>query len=65
MDNVKVAAISVPYPDAPEVHLRLAVGACKFKMHPGDGAALVVGSYRDPSGHLEAAAPDGGSRNRC
>jgi hypothetical protein len=42
--------ISVAYPPAAEdLHLRIALGACRFKARPGEGDAWVAGTYHDPT----------------
>jgi hypothetical protein len=57
-----VMNIEIPYPDAAELHLRIAVGACQLFVVPGDGPQWVSGTYEDSTG----AAPlrleqDGGT----
>jgi len=46
--------IDIGFPDAPDLHLRIATGACKVRVAPaGTGAdpqRWVTGTYRDPSG---------------
>lgn len=44
--------INVPFPDAADLHLRIAVGACRLKVRPGADDAWVKGTYDDPSGKL-------------
>src|SRR5918997_3375363 len=42
--------INVAYPAAEDLHLRIALGACRFKAGPGEGDAWVAGTYHDPTG---------------
>lgn len=46
--------VDIAFPDAPDLHLRIATGACKLKLAPaaasGDPQRWVSGTYRDPSG---------------
>jgi hypothetical protein len=41
--------INVAYPTAEDLHLRIALGACRFKARPGEGDAWVAGIYHDPT----------------
>jgi hypothetical protein len=41
--------IKVAYPAAHDLHLRIALGACRFKATPGEGDAWVAGTYHDPT----------------
>lgn len=41
--------INIPFPEAEGAHLRLAVGACRLRIHPSDGPQWGTGSYEDPS----------------
>src|SRR5918997_6995501 len=41
--------INVAYPPAKDLHLRIALGACRFKVRPGEGDAWVAGTYHDPT----------------
>src|SRR5215204_1839310 len=41
--------INVAYPAAEDLHLRIALGACRFKVRPGEGDAWVAGTYYDPT----------------
>jgi hypothetical protein len=41
--------INVAYPEAEDPHLRIALGACRFKARPGEGAEWVAGTYHDPT----------------
>lgn len=52
MSEAKVTEINIPYPEEGEAHLRLNVGACRLKVRPGGGEALVSGTYEDPTGTL-------------
>ena len=44
--------ISLPFPEAVDRNLRIAVGACKLKLSPGAAEPWVVGTYVDPSNSL-------------
>lgn len=61
--NPTVTTIHIPHPDAAELHLRLAVGACRVFLRPGDVTdAWVTGTYRDPSGRRPSRIlTDGGT----
>src|ERR671916_2817721 len=41
--------IDVAYPAAEDLHLRVAIGACRFGARPGEGDAWVAGTYPDPT----------------
>src|ERR687890_1656234 len=41
--------IDVSYPPAEDLHLRIALGACRFEAGPGEGDAWVTGTYHDPT----------------
>jgi hypothetical protein len=41
--------INIAYPAAQNLHLRIALGACRFKARPGEGGAWVAGTYNDPT----------------
>lgn len=41
--------INVAYPAAQDLHLRIALGACRFKARVGEGDAWVAGNYHDPT----------------
>jgi hypothetical protein len=41
--------INVAYPAAEDLHLRIALGVCRFKARPGEGDAWVAGTYHDPT----------------
>jgi hypothetical protein len=43
--------IDVDYPASDELHLRIAVGACRFKARPGEGGAWITGVCHDPTGN--------------
>ncbi|HEX6542127.1 MAG TPA: hypothetical protein VF040_10270 [Ktedonobacterales bacterium] len=45
-----VTPIEVLYPDAGDLHLRIAEGACRLNIAPGTSDAWIRGSQRDPSG---------------
>jgi hypothetical protein len=50
MTDTGVTAINIPYPDASDRQLRIAVGACRLTIRPGDGEAWVTGTHKDPTG---------------
>jgi hypothetical protein len=52
MANWDVTPVNVAYPEAGDLHLRIAVGACRLKITPGEGGEWVNGSYHYPSGVL-------------
>jgi hypothetical protein len=52
MSNPSTSVISIPYPEAGDLHLRVGVGACRLRIAPGEGDTWVTGSYDDPSGSL-------------
>jgi hypothetical protein len=41
--------INVAYPAAEDLHLRIAVGACRFRARSGEGEAWVAGTHHDPT----------------
>jgi hypothetical protein len=41
--------INVAYPAAEDLHLRIAVGACRFRARSGEGEAWVSGTHHDPT----------------
>src|SRR5215216_3146876 len=42
--------INVAYPTADDLHLRIALGACRFEAKPGEGGDWVAGTCHDPTG---------------
>jgi len=42
--------IHVAYPEAKDLHLRIALGACRFTARPGAGQDWIAGNYNDPTG---------------
>jgi hypothetical protein len=42
--------INVDYPTSDDLHLRIALGACRFKAEPGEEEAWVSGTCHDPTG---------------
>ena len=49
METTEATKIDVAYPDAVDLHLKIAVGACSLNITPGDAPAWVAGTYDDPS----------------
>jgi hypothetical protein len=41
--------IHIAYPSVSDPHLRIALGACRFKVRPGEGDRWVAGTYSDPT----------------
>lgn len=62
MEQQKYTSVTVPYPDAPELQLRIAVGACKLKIRSGESDTWVTGAYRDASGQLPVRVQQEGGR---
>ncbi len=61
MEN-STTRIDIPYPEASALHLKLAMGACRVRVRPGDGEAWVTGTYDDPTGRLPCKIEqDGGT----
>jgi hypothetical protein len=52
MSTTELTEIEINYPIADELHLRLALGACRLKIVPGESEAWITGIYRDPAGAL-------------
>ena len=46
--------INIAYPAAQDLHLRIALGACRFKAKPDEGDAWVAGTYNDPTDRRSA-----------
>src|ERR687895_474528 len=46
--------INVAYPPAEDLHLRIALGACRFEARPGESDAWVAGTYHDPTDRRSA-----------
>jgi hypothetical protein len=42
--------INVAYPATEELHLRVALGACRFRARPGEEEAWIIGTCHDPTG---------------
>jgi hypothetical protein len=42
--------IKVAYPESEDLHLRIALGACRFEARIGEGDAWVAGTCHDPTG---------------
>lgn len=49
-----VTQINAPFPQGGDLHLRVAVGACRLRIRPGTGEQWVTGTYSSPSGALPA-----------
>jgi len=43
--------INVAYPTADDLHLRIALGACRFEARPGGAESWVAGTCHDPTGN--------------
>src|SRR5215210_9458885 len=41
--------VQVAYPSVGDPHLRIALGACRFRARPGEGDEWVAGTYSDPT----------------
>ncbi len=52
MTHSEAVPIEITYPDAADLQLKIAVGACKLRLEPGAGDNWVSGSYHDPTGEL-------------
>ena len=53
--------INVAYPATEDLHLRITLGACRFKASPGDGEDWVAGTCHDPTGkHAPTVLEEGG-----
>src|ERR671914_2962912 len=53
--------INVAYPAAENLHLRIALGACRFEARPGEGDEWVAGTYHDPTDRRSARIVEEGS----
>jgi hypothetical protein len=54
--------INVAFPDSPDLHLKIRVGACRLKVKPGESANWVTGSYFHPAGLMPSKVEhDGGT----
>ncbi|HSK99171.1 MAG TPA: hypothetical protein VK869_02425 [Rubrobacteraceae bacterium] len=42
--------INIDYLDAEDLHLRIALGACRFRAEPGEREAWITGAVHDPTG---------------
>jgi uncharacterized protein YjbI with pentapeptide repeats len=47
----RTTPINVAYPAADDLHLRIALGACRFEARPGAEQSWVGGTYHDPTGN--------------
>lgn len=56
--------IDVAYPDAGDLHLQLALGACKLAVEASAGAAWVQGSYDDPTDSIPIRVEEQGATVR-
>jgi hypothetical protein len=64
MTEMETTEISVAYPEAPDLQLRITVGACRLTVAPGDGEEWVSGSYQAPSGALPVKVQQEGGNLR-
>lgn len=53
-------AIHVPYPEVGDLHLHIAVGACKFEVAASEQAEWVTGTYDDPFDRLPCKVEQSG-----
>jgi hypothetical protein len=53
--------INVAYPAAEDLHLRIALGACRFRARPGEADAWVTGTCHDPTDRRSARILEEGS----
>jgi len=56
--------ITLPFPEATDRSLRLALGACKLRVTPGGAEPWVVGTYRDQSNSLPPLVQQEGGEAR-
>ncbi|HEX2739095.1 MAG TPA: hypothetical protein VHM69_01510 [Rubrobacter sp.] len=56
--------IEVAYPVSDELHLHLALGACRLKAGPGEGGAWISGTCKDPTGKRAPTVVEEGGRVR-
>jgi hypothetical protein len=47
--RMRETPIHIAHPSAESPHLRIALGACRFKARPGEGDAWVAGTCHDPT----------------
>jgi hypothetical protein len=52
--------ITIPFPNAPTLHLQFRVGGCRFNLKPGDGEHWVNGTYTDPTDRLKSPIEQAG-----
>jgi hypothetical protein len=52
MAEIRTTEIRIPYPDAAELHLKLAVGACRLRVRPSESDVWVSGNYQGPADAL-------------
>ncbi len=52
MTTETVTNINIPFPEATDRHLRIALGACRLNVAPGRGDVWVAGAYKDESNSL-------------
>lgn len=50
--EVEPQDVAIPWPDAEDLRLRVAAGACRLRVHASDTDQWVSGSYTDPTGTL-------------
>lgn len=56
--------ISLPYPDAQDLQLKVVMGPGQIRLTPGTGQDWVTGTYRDPTGSIPLRVESTGNRAR-
>ena len=64
MSTETTTNISLPFPEATDRNLRIAVGACKLKVSPGAAEPWVTGTYVDQSNSLPPVVQQEGGEAR-
>ena len=60
--ETRTAEVNVTYPEGPDLHLRIRVGACRLKIIPGNSTAWVAGTYHYPLDALPLKIDRSGGR---